>query len=313
MDLLRPVRAFDRVQERHRWLAIPVAVLRKFSDDEASSQAALLAYYAFFSLLALLLVFVTILGYVLHGDPSAQKSVEESVLGHFPIIGADLKQKHLPGRGSALAIGLLGSLWAGLGITQAAQNAFNRAWAVPVKERPDFLRRRLLGLACVTLIGLLFVVSSAVSGLAGGGLGGTTLKVIGIALSLALNFFMFGAAFRLLTAEAIPTRSLWIGAVIGGILWELLQVLGGYYVDHVIAREKSTYGFFALALGLLVWLHVGAQMTMYAAEINVVVVRRLWPRSLLGVRLPSDQAARRALAKVEERSDEEKIEVHFQE
>ncbi len=79
-----------------------------------------------------------------------------------------------------------------------------------------------------------------------------------------------------------------------------------------MTKAESTYGFFALALGLLVWLHLGAQATMYAAEINVVVVRRLWPRSLLGVRLPGDEQTRRALAKVEERSDEEHIEVRFQ-
>ncbi len=154
VDLLRPVRAFDRVQERHRWLAVPVAVLKKFSEDQAGGQAALLAYYAFFSLLALLLVFTTILGFVLHGDRSAQDTVERSVLGHFPIIGNDLQEKHLPGRDAALVIGLLSSLWAGLGITQAAQNAFNRGWAVPVKERPDFLRSRLAGArACVIMLG----------------------------------------------------------------------------------------------------------------------------------------------------------------
>jgi membrane protein len=87
VDLLRPVRAFDRFQQRHRWLAIPMAVIRKFGNDQAGSLAALVAYYAFFSLFPLLLVFVTILGFVLQGDASAQKSIENSVLGQFPIIG----------------------------------------------------------------------------------------------------------------------------------------------------------------------------------------------------------------------------------
>lgn len=313
MDPLRPLRAFDRTQQRHRWLAIPVAVIKKFGDDQAGAQAALLAYYAFFSLLPLLLVFVTILGYVLAGDTSAQKAVEGSVLGHFPIIGEQLREKHLRGHGIALAAGLLVSLWAGLGVTQGAQNAFNKVWAVPVKDRPDFLRSRLRGLAVVALLGVLFLISSAASGLAGGGLGGAVLTVVGIVLSLLINFVMFAAAFRLLTAGCIPTRCLWIGALVGGVLWELLQVLGGYYVGHVVASSKSTYGFFALVLGVLVWLHLGAQATMYAAEINVVVIRKLWPRSLFGPRLPSDEQALGALAKVEERSEEEQIEVRFRE
>ena len=314
VDPLRPLRAFDRVQQRHRSLAIPVAVLRKFGDDRAGSQAALLAYYAFFSLFPLLLVFVTILGYVLAGDTSAQETVKSTVLGHFPIIGKELEHKEIHGHGIALVLGILISLWAGLGITQAAQNAFNNAWAVPLKDRPDFLRSRLRGLLVVIVLGVLFLVSSVAAGLVAGGLGGTPLKVAGFALSLAINFVLFAAAFRLLTDASIPTRSMWLGALVGGVLWELLQALGGYYVSHVIARSSSTYGLFATVIGVLVWLHVGAQATMYAAELNVVVVRRLWPRSLLGgVSLPTDQEALAALAKVEQRSDEERIEVHFRE
>jgi YihY family inner membrane protein len=313
VDPLRPLRAFDRVQQRHRWLAIPVAVVKKFGDDRAGAQAALLAYYAFFSLFPLLLVFVTILGYILAGDAGAQKTVENTVLGHFPGIGPQIKERELEGHGAALAIGIALSLWAGLGITQAAQNAFNNVWAVPLKDRPDYLRARLRGLLVVIVLGVLFLVSSIASGLVAGGLGGTPLKVAGFALSLGINFVLFAAAFRLLTVASIPTRSMWIGAVVGGVLWELLQVLGGVYVSHVITRSSSTYGIFATVIGVLIWLRLGAQATLYAAEINVVVVRRLWPRSLFEPKLPTDQRALTALAKVEQRSEGEEIEVHFRE
>jgi YihY family inner membrane protein len=311
VDPLRPVRAFDRIQQRTRWLAVPVAVVKKFGDDQAGHQAALMAYYAFFSLFPLLLVFVTILGFVLSGDASAREAVEKSLFGHFPVVGEQVKAGHLKGHGFAVVIGLLISLWAGLGVTQASQNAFNKVWAVPLKQRPDFVRSRVRGLAVLIVLGVLFLLSSAASGLAAGGLGGVELKVAGIALSLVVNFGMFAAAFRLLTAASIPTRSLWIGAVVGGVLWELLQVLGGYYVRHVIANSTSTYGFFATVIGLLAWLHLGAQATVYAAEINVVLERRLWPRSLFGAHLPSDERALGALAKIEERSDQEQIEVRF--
>src|SRR5947209_18447113 len=123
MDLMRPLRAFDRHQQAHRGLAIPVAVIKKFSDDQAGGLAALIAYYAFFSLFPLLLVFVTILGFVLHGDPGLQNSIRKSVLGHFPIIGNDLGNEQLHGRVLSLVIGGVAALWAGLGVTQAAQNA----------------------------------------------------------------------------------------------------------------------------------------------------------------------------------------------
>jgi membrane protein len=312
LDLLRPVRAFDRFQQRHGWLAVPMAVVKKFGDDQAGSLAALVAYYSFFSLFPLLLVFVTILGFVLQGDPSAQKSVESSVLGQFPIIGQQIKVHALQGRTVALVIGIGTSLWAGLGVTQAAQNAFDRVWAVPFKERPDFVHSRVRGLALLVSLGALFIVATLVSGLVTGGLGGPLLKVAGIVISLLLNFALFFAAFRLMTASTVPARCLWIGVIVAGVCWEILQVIGGYYIGHVLKRTTGTYAQFGLVIALLIWLHLGAQMTLYAAEINVVVARRLWPRSLLGApAAPADEKTLRALAKVEERHDTEQIDVEF--
>jgi uncharacterized BrkB/YihY/UPF0761 family membrane protein len=84
------------------------------------------------------------------------------------------------------------------------------------------------------------------------------------------------------------------------------------YVHHVIQHASDTYGVFATVIGLLAWLHLGAQFTLYAAEINVVVMRRLWPRSLLGPpAAPADQATLRGLAEMQERADQERIEVEF--
>jgi len=312
MDLLRPVRAFDRYQQRRKWLAIPFAVIKKFSDDGAGSLAALVAYYAFFSIFPLLLVLVTILGFVLQGDANAQKSVENSVLGQFPVIGDQIHVHQLSGSATALVIGLVVSLLGGLGVTQAAQNAFDRVWAVPFKDRPDFLRKRLRGLLLLVCLGALFVVSTAVSGLAAG-LGGPWFKIASYAISLTVNFALFLAAFRFLTSATIPTRCLWVGVAFAAVSWEILQVVGGLYINHVYRHASSTYSQFALVIALLVWLHLGAQLTLYSAEINVVVARRLWPRSVTGPpEVPADEATLTALAKVEQRDEREQVDVHFQ-
>ena len=314
MDILRPVRAFDGFQQRHSALAIPMAVVKKFADDQGGQLAALVAYYAFFSLFPLMLVLVTILAYVLQGDPGDQRAISNSVLAQFPIIGADIaKNIHvLRGHILALVIGVLTSLWAGLGVTQASRNAFDRIWAVPFKDRPDFLRSRLHGLVLLVLLGALFIAATVVSGLVTGGLGGPLAKVAGIVLSLLLNFALFFAAFRMMTAAQIASRCLWIGVLVAGIFWEALQVVGGLYIGHVFKHSTSTYGFFGVVIALLVWLHLGAQMTLYAAEVNVVVTRKLWPRSLIGP--PEERADREtleALAKVEERHESEQVDVSF--
>jgi uncharacterized BrkB/YihY/UPF0761 family membrane protein len=211
----------------------------------------------------------------------------------------------------ALAIGLITSLLGGLGVTQAAQKAFDTVWAVPFKDRPDFIQSKLRGLLLLLCLGVLFVASTTVSGLITG-LGGTAVKVGGILTSLAVNFTIFLAAFRFLTAASVPTRCLWIGVGLAAGLWSGLQVVGGLYINHVYRHAAGVYSQFALVIALMVWLHLGAQLTLYAAEINVVLARRLYPRSLLGPpEAPADQRTLRALAKVEERHDEEEVDVQF--
>ena len=270
-----------------------------------------MGHYAFFSLFPLLLVLVTILGFVLQGDPSAQKSVENSVLGQFPVIGSQIKLHALSGHVAALAIGIVTSLYGGLGVTNAAQNAFDRVWAVPFKARPNFLYSRLRGLGLLVVLGVLFVISTGVSGLLAG-FGGPLLKVGEIVVSFAVNCALYLAAFRFLTAATVKTRCLYVGVIVAALFWTLLQIGGGLYIEHVYKKESGTYSQFALVIALIVWLHLGAQMTLYAAEINTVIARRLWPRSLFG--LPASQADKEtytALAKVEERHEIEQVDVHF--
>jgi membrane protein len=290
-----------------------MAVIRKFSNDQAGNLAALMAYYAFFSIFPLLLVFTTVLGFVLQGHPNLEHSAENSVLGRFPVVGGQISAHALRGQVIALVIGLLGSLWGGLGVTNAAQNAFDRVWAVPFKNRPNFIYSRLRGLLLLMCLGVLFVVSAGVTGVVTS-LGGPWVKVGGYAITLAVNFVLYIAAFRFLTAAIVPTRCLWLGAAIGAVILAVLQFVGGIYVKHVVSHASNTYGTFATVIGLLVWLHLIAQMTLYAAEVNVVVVRRLWPRSLFGPPdVPADHETLTALAKVEERHQVEQVHVRFSE
>ena len=310
MDLLRPVRVFDRFQQAHKPMAIPMAVIRKFGNDQAGQLAALISYYAFFSSIPLLLVFTTILGFVLQGNTSVYDDVSNSVLGHFP--GIDLQTHPLTGNVTALVLGLLTSIWAGLGVTNAAQNAFNRVWAVPFKDRPDFIHSRLRGLLLLVCLGLIFVLSAVATGLVTTVFSGLLVRIGAYAITLAVNFGLYVAAFRFLTAAVVATRCMWLGAALGAVFLTIMQFVGSIYVKHVVSHASNTYGTFATVIGLLVWLHLIAQMTLYAAEVNVVVMRRLWPRSLLGPpEAPADQETLRALAKVEERHEEEQVHVQF--
>jgi membrane protein len=312
MDLLGPVRRFDRYQQTKKPLAIPFAVLRKFSNDQGGNLAALIAYNGFFSLFPLLLVMTTILGFVLAGNVHAQASVEKSVLGQFPVIGTQIKVHALKGSVIALVVGIVGSLLGGLGVTNATQNGLDKVWAVPFKDRPNFLYSRLRGLGLLAFLGVLFLVSTIASGVVSGGFGGTGSKIIGYVVSLLVNFALFFAAFRFMTAKSVASRDLRTGALLAGFLWTILQSVGGYYVGHVFKKDSSSYGIFGLVIALLVWLHLGAQITLYSAELNVVLKHKLWPRSLMGPPdADADQKTLTAIAKVEERSEEQQVDVRF--
>lgn len=290
----RAVRQLDHYQRLHSWLAFPLAVLKKFGEDRAGGLAALIAYYGFFSVFPLLLVFVTIMGFVLQGRPDLQASVVNSAKQQFPALAGYLRVGSISGSGIALVIGLLAALWGGLGVTKAAQDAMNSLWNVPVSSWPNVWRAPLRGLAVLATLGTTVIVSTAASGLRGiGGPLSGLFDVAGTLVPLLLNFALYLVAFQVLTVTRLTWREVLPGAALGAVLWTALQALGAYYTRHQVAHASQLYGTFAVVIGLLAWINLGALMTLYVAEANVVFVRRLWPRSLMGGDLT--EADKRAL------------------
>jgi membrane protein len=306
--------ALDRRQQQSPRIGFIAAVVKKFGDDQAGQLAALIAYYAFVSIFPLLLVFVTILGFVLQGHPSDQEKIVHGTLGQFPILSDSLKLHALKGSGVALAIGIVGTLLAGMGVTSAAQNAFNSIWDVPHKSRPNFLFTRLRSLGMLAILGTLMIVSTVAAGFVGASSHGTLAVSAGVLVAFAINVALFMASFKLLTAADVSWRDLLPGVIVAAVLWQLLQHLGGYYVDHELKHTQPLYGTFAVVLGLLAWLYLGAQLVIFAAEINVVRARKLWPRSFFSEPLlEADKRALTSSAEVEERVEQENVDVSFDE
>lgn len=284
MDLKAPLRRFDDFQQRKPALALPLGVIKKFGDDEGGSMVSLIAYRAFFSLFPLLLLMTTLLGYVLAGNDELREEVVSGTLSQFPIIGNQLKGGTLQGSGVALAVGIVGSILAGIGVVLETESTFNRCWGVPKAGERGFLGSRLRAIVLLVVLGGLAVVSTVVSGLAAGGadLFGAGGEVAGLLIATVLNLFVFGAVFRLLTTATVATRALIPGVVVATVGWEALQVLGGWYISHEVKNASAVYGTFALVIGLLAWIHLGAMFVVLGAETNVVRTRKLWPRSIFG-------------------------------
>ncbi len=273
----------DRLQQRNRVLSVAVATYKKFSDDQAGNLAALIAYYAFASLFPLLLVAVTIVELVAKHDAAARAKLT-SALGSYPVIGPQLEKSvshGLNGTGFALAIGILLTLYGARGVATAMQNAMNTVWGVPLFRRPRMPWSLLRSLGLIAVIGPGQLATIALSSLAGGAdhLPGALSRIAAILIALVLNIGLFWLGFRLATSSEIAMRDLRLSAILAAVSWQVLQVLGGYFLAHQ-AKTNSAYGTFGVVLGLLTWFYLEAQITLYVVELTVVRSRQLAPRSL---------------------------------
>ena len=308
------LRRVDRYQQRHALVGLPFAVVRKFGDDQGGNLATLLAWNGFFALLPLMLMLVTVLGYFLRRDPALQQRVLHSALVEFPILGTQLQQNvhSLHACGLGLVVGIAGSLWGARGVTQAGQYAMAELWNIPGTERPSFWTRQVRGLALLAVFALGLAATTLLTGLGSLGSRSAAFRLANLAASAGVNVGLFLAAFRVLTPKQVPGRRLVAGAVVAGVAWQGLLATGGYLVGHNLRHASALYGFFAVVLGLLSWLYLGSELTLYAAEVNVVLARRLWPRSLLQPPLTGpDEQVLAGLATQEERRPEESVEVNF--
>lgn len=310
----RAIRRVDAWQQRHRPAAFTFGVIKKYGDDNAGQLVASLSHAAFVSLFPLLLVLVTVLGLIAASDPSLQHRVVSAVTDQFPLISQDLRGNVKQLQTSSLiglVVGLLAMMWGTTGFAQTGLFAMAQIWNVPGPQRPGYLAR--LGRTGLFLVVLLIgvIVTTGLASL--NAFGGQRSWVVAGANALALvtNMGMYVLGFRVLTPKSVPTRHLVPGAMLAGAAWTALQAGGALVVSHFL-HTGSVYGIFGIVLSLLAWIYLVVDVTVYAAEVNVVRVRKLWPRSL--VQPPLTQADRTALAfqaLQNQRRHEEQVTVTF--
>jgi YihY family inner membrane protein len=303
-DVLRRI---DEIQQQNRVLGFIYAVVKKFGDDQAGNLAALIAYYAFFSLFPLLLAMVTILGFVLSSNPGLRQNVVNTVASKIPLLDPS-QINSLHGSGIGLVVALVFTLLAGIGVIMAFENAMDEIWGVPKRKRPNFLVSRLRALIMLGILGVAALAATVVSSLSG--LGGIFV-LVGLVGSVALNTAILAVAFKVLTSADVSWEDVIPGAIVGGIALTILQTAGSLFVQRTLKNANRTYGQFATVIALLSWLYLGAQITIYAAEINVVKARRLWPRSITGGPTEADRSVYGQRAKTEEQRPEETVHARF--
>lgn len=282
-ELPGPLAKIDEFQQKHAFLGLPIAVYKKFSDDEAGKLAALISYYAFLSIFPLLIVFATVLSHVLVNHQELANEIVTTAAGSFLQIGATGTVEPLNLSGFALVIAVVIALWSGLAVANHMQDSMNVVYEVPKTARPGFIWKLLRSITLLIIVGvglpattlLLGYVSKAI-----GGLGATVGVTLG---SVILNSLLIALAFRRSTVATTSWRDVMPGAVIAGIAWSAMQVFATFLLTNKVSGSQATYGSFAIVIGLLFWFFLLAQITLYCAELNVVLQHKLWPRGLKSI------------------------------
>lgn len=272
---------------------VALAVGRRGGDDLVGPRSASLAFYAFLSLFPLLLLGLSVLGFVLDDAQVRDWSqrIGETIPGLEELVGNNLGVL-VRNRAGIGILGLVTLLWAAGGGIGALQRALGAIFRVP---DPAFWRARLEVFPAVLVLGILALASIGVTSaimtvhVAG------TLEIPVRVLALIVSSLVAGATFTLgyflLTPERkIPLRAHLPGGALGAIAWIGLTLLGSWYASRVVARSSALYGSIGAVFGLLVILQLAATAALYGAELSAVIEERRRGAPLGRPRPPEDAA-----------------------
>jgi YihY family inner membrane protein len=277
----------DALQQRHRAVAFPLAVWKRYGEDHGAWLGALISYYGLFAMIPFLLAFVTLMHILFAKTPTLLQEILDAVWTRLPFVSQDLRGRIEPVHGDPLvvAIAVVVAFWGAFGVLRVMQDAQNQMWGVPTYRRPGFVPALGRAFALIGMATFGLVATTIASAVVVGRGPAVVISIATVALNLLVNLVLVIAAYRLLTARPLGIRDIAPGGAFASIGVTGLTILGGLYVDRVIARTSALYGSFATIIGLFAWVSLVVQVVVIGNLINVVRVEHLWPRSVTGSRL----------------------------
>lgn len=266
-----------------RGTRLAVSVHRRASEDSVGTLAAALTYAAFLSLFPLILLGLSVVGFLLSGDRATQREWVERLTGTIPGLGPLVGRNIgavVDGRAGTGILGLLGVVWTATGLGRAAQDALGRVFRT---QSRGAVRRRLRSFATTVGLGVLALASVVLTGLAAGWRGGgavaVVLRALGIAAGVVIDLGFFLVAYRSLTPGRGPRLLDHLpGAALTAVGWTVLKLAGSLYTLRVVARATALYGTVGAVFGLLAVLHLATRLFLYGAELSAVLMERRGPR-----------------------------------
>ena len=278
----RITQRIDRLRKRRPFVDHLFRMVEHYGAVKGSLQAGAVTYFAFLSFFPILALGFAVIGYVARIYPDAEKDLVRAINDVLPgmvsvkesknKIALSTIQAAAPG---ILTVGLPVMLYSGLGWISAMRDALLVVFERPQGEQPSFVGGKLRDALALALLGLVLLLSVAVSGVVTSlakpileflelGAGAEpVLWVIALALGLAANSVLFFAFFKLLGDPEEPGRSLWSGALLGAIGFELLKQLSSWLIAST--ADQPAFQAFGIALILVVWINYFSRVVMYAA------------------------------------------------
>jgi YihY family inner membrane protein len=291
----KTVRKLDTWQRRRRLPAFAFAVIKKYGEDEAGYQAALLTYYAFLAMFPLLLIATTLATIVSGNHSELDNTVTNSVSNYFPVLGRQLSAhvSTLHQNGPALFIGILVAFYGTRGVADAFRHGVQKLWGIPKSEWDGFPESWFKSFQLIIYGGLGFILASIMAGLAGSAGHGLLFRLLSVVVNVLILILLFTVLLNLSLPRHVTIREIRPGAITAALGLVIFQTLGSFLVAHELKHLDALYSYFAISLGLLFWIYLQAQVLFYAVEIAVVSTQVRWPRSLSGHDLtPADMRAR---------------------
>jgi membrane protein len=252
------------------WVYTAVRVQQRVGDQHGNFLAGAISLAAFLALFPLLLVALSVAGFISHGHGD----VTGSVIEHLGLSGAaasEITNALRTAQTSATAtglIGLLGLFWTGLGVIGAMQYAYNQIWQVKARGLKD----RLVGVEWLAGAVVLFAASAFVTALLAVLPG--ILSPVALLLALLTDVALFWWTAKVLPNRDVGWRPLLPGAILGGVGLEVLKFVGGFYVPNLVKHSSELYGSIGVVFALLAWLLLFGKLIVYAATLDVI----LWER-----------------------------------
>lgn len=276
------LRKFNKYQQRHTLTAFVVAVVKKYGDDKAGREAALLTYYGFLSIFPLLLLLTTITDTVIGNDPHLRSTIIKGLTGYFPLLGSQLSSHvhRLHAGGLALFTGVLFLFYGTRGVADSFRHGVQHIWLIPQDIRDTFPKSMFKSLCLIIVGGAGFLLASVIASLTSTAFHGIPVKLLSLIINLLILFWLFRFLLNFSLPRHITLKETQLGAAVAAIGLVVLQSVGGYILSHELKRLDALYSYFALALGLLFWIYLQTNVLYYAVEIAIVRSQGLWPRSL---------------------------------